>query len=239
MSGYHGVMLPRGPSLIVADGDLPALLACAATSAAATGHAGPRAEVHLASVVWIAHVNDDVRRADAARAQADLYELRLIEAQPIARTSVPPNVGGVSLMLLSAAWMAAAEGLESVLWPSHAGEELELSRVADAVDRAMLVSRLATLDAAAAGLRPVEVRAPYADFTDAQIADLALDMDLPLRTCWWWDGRDDDAKRERERWGRALAGAGWRPPETWGISRPVVTLVPEASRITARGGGAV
>ncbi len=126
--------------------------------------------------------------------------------------------------MLAAAALAAAEGLDYVLWPVHAGQDLELARVAEAVDRAALVTRLASLDAAAAGLRPVDMRAPYADFTDAQIADLALDMDLPLRTCWWWEGRDEEARRERQRWGRALATAGWRPPADWGVGFPTVQI---------------
>ncbi len=237
-SGYHVAMPARGPSLIVADGDVSALLACAATSEAGAGQREPAAGARSTSVVWIAQVND-ARRTEAARAQAELYELRVMEATPdVFRRSSSRVPGAASAMLLSAAWTAAAEGLESVLWPVHAGEELDLSRVAEAVDRALLVSRLATLDAAAVGQRPMEVRAPYADFTDSQIADLALDMDLPLRMCWWWEGLDEAARRERVRWGRALVGVGWRPPENWGVAGPGVGVVPTASRIVARGGGA-
>ncbi len=154
-----------------------------------------------------------------------MYELRVLQAigpGPGAVETTPRT--SLSAALLAAAALAAAEGLDYVLWPVHAGEDLELARVAEGVDRAALVTRLASLDAAPAGLRPVEVRAPYADFTDAQIADLALDMDLPLRTCWWWDGRDEEARRERQRWGRALAMAGWKPPIDWGAGRPTVQV---------------
>jgi hypothetical protein len=109
--------------------------------------------------------------------------------------------------LVRAGFAAAELGAGSVLWPGSAGAELELDSVGRTVDRALLVSRLLRLELGEE--RAPEVRAPYADFNDAQVADLILDMDLPIWTCWWWIGEEPAARGERERWTKALKQAGW------------------------------
>jgi hypothetical protein len=76
------------------------------------------------------------------------------------------------------------------------------------------------------------VLTPYVDFVDAQIADLALDMDLPVWTCWWWEG-EGEAERVKERWMAALGKAGWVDRRSAGIQiPPVVTGATAPRRMT-------
>ena len=91
-------------------------------------------------------------------------------------------------MLLSAAIEAASLGLSRVIWPIHAGaaREVDTDALADVCDRALLIGQLVGLDTArAAGVTSIHIETPYADLTDAQLMDLALDMDAPLHACWW------------------------------------------------------
>jgi 7-cyano-7-deazaguanine synthase in queuosine biosynthesis len=102
-------------------------------------------------------------------------------------------------MLLSAALEAASLGLSRIIWPIHAGAapEVDVAALADVCDRALLAGQLVGLDLArlAAGATPtrgVRIETPYADLTDAELMDLALDMDVPLHACWWC--MNEDAK---------------------------------------------
>lgn len=209
-------MAPPRPSLVIADGDLPGLLACAAAArgdelTGSTGSAGGSGR-RSGSALWFPAPLDADRR-DAARRHADLYGLAVVdspdEPEPtgVARTS--DDGPGATHLLLDAAECARSAGLDGVVWPIHAGETLDLDRVARAVDRALLVSRLVALDAPAEGRGAVGIDAPYADFTDEQVAELALDMDLPAPTCWWWSGGGARGAAARERWLIALRAVGW------------------------------
>lgn len=119
---------------------------------------------------------------------------------------------GDSRLLLHAAYQAIAAGCTRVVWPVQFGEDLRtptpsLERVATAVDRAMLVSRVAGLDAPdAAG---VEVVAPFVDLSDRQIAEMVMDIEAPLTACWWWGVDLPAAHREQDRWGGLLRSLGW------------------------------
>ncbi len=97
-------------------------------------------------------------------------------------------------MLLSAAIEAVSFGLSRVIWPIHAGaaKDVNTDALADVCDRALLAGQLVGLDVARAGaadgaalVRSVRIETPYADLTDAELMDLALDMDVPLNACWW------------------------------------------------------
>lgn len=98
-----------------------------------------------------------------------------------------------SFMLLHAARAALAAGATEVIWPIQLGgagldnldiarsEEL-VRRMALAADRALLCSRLATIDAADAviELGGVNIQTPMLEFADRQIVDLALDLGVPM-----------------------------------------------------------
>ncbi|HBS29905.1 MAG TPA: hypothetical protein DEB06_10770 [Phycisphaerales bacterium] len=70
--------------------------------------------------------------------------------------------------------------------------------------------RLFTRLAGLSGSDGATLKAPLADLTDAQVADLALDLDAPLDTLWWRGGRAEsggEAGEARLRWEAALAEA--------------------------------
>lgn len=194
----------------MADGSVPGLLACAAASAGGDGNLA----------LWTRPGPDELGRA---RHQAALRHAEIYGVRPVLGAGVlPPDASenhATSATVLEAAYDAVREHLGTVLWPITAGEPVEdgpdLERIARAVDRALLVGRLVSLDAGGDGRGSVSVRTPYADLTDRQIADLVLDMDLPIWTCWWAIPNAapelaEAALRERDYWKRMLTLAGWK-----------------------------
>ncbi len=196
--------------LLIDDGDVSGLL-----SAAVAADRAPRAGQDP-SVVWAPSLADSTagRRKRAAASHASFYAL------PITEESGPGDPGDseqhtVTRLLVAAALDAAAQGIETVLWPayapSNAAGDPDLDFVAETIDRCLLVTRLCAVGAPKD--RRLEVRAPYADFTRAQLADLVLDMDLPVHLCWWWEEGSDTgaspAAAERVEWLKALRAAGW------------------------------
>lgn len=196
--------MPLRPILVIADGDLPGLLAIGA-AAGDTVQGGAKGAPE--PVVW--HATDPGEqgraRAAAVRRQAEAYGLELVEAAAPASSGQGPRDVGV---LIEAAAAARARGLEAAVWPIHAAgrPEPDLEAVSRVIDQALLVSRLVSLDASGS---PVEVRTPYADLTDRDMADLVLDMDLPVWTCWWHTGETSGAREARARWLETLKSAGW------------------------------
>lgn len=188
-------MRPAASSLVIVDGGLASLIACAAAregSIVAAGGGTPR----IQNIAFLsprfgpdAGLNSQPRDAAAAR-HAEMFGLRLTRADA-AKAGDPGEHD--SLVLLRAAHEARRNGCEAVIWPVQcaAGNEIDLEAAARASDRALLVARLADLDADGGPAPRIET--PYADLTDQQIADLVLDMDLPAEACWWW--RPDYIKR--------------------------------------------
>jgi hypothetical protein len=185
--------------LVMSDGGLASLIACAVAK-----DSGPRRTAVVLPILW--EPVDAGPHMTAAARQAELCGLRLLEA-----------ADGVALghtpALVHSAMLAAAAGIPTVIWPVHVGQgaEPDLDRVAVAVDRALLVSRLVALDAPEHGCPAIRVDASYADFTDRQLAELALDLDAPIHACWWWDGQGGTAAAERQRWTALLESCGWSP----------------------------
>lgn len=182
------------PVLVIADGGVAGLLACAAAADAGGGS------------ICLPPSDPETRalRAAAVDRQAALYGLSVVAG--------PEQVKGAAegeltvRLLVDACYRARAAGISTVVWPVAAGETLDLERASVAADRALLAGRLVSVGEE----RPVEVRAPYLDYTDRQLADLILDMDLPIWTCWWYDGAGNPAaERERAHWAALLRDAGW------------------------------
>ncbi len=131
----------------------------------------------------------------------------------------------ISRVLLSAGALAISRGLSRMIWPVHlggaggpagtAGEDDRLAdhaagldAIAEACDRALAASRLLSLDAGPEGF---SIQTPFVDFTDAQIADLASDVDLPLAEAFL--GTPDGlGAAEHRRWASALAAVGLDMP---------------------------
>jgi len=84
--------------------------------------------------------------------------------------------------LLQAVSAAATRGCGRVVWPIRCGENLDEG--ADAADRALLLSRLISIDTAAGDV-PVRIDTPLLDLTLDQLLELARELDAPLEASWW------------------------------------------------------
>lgn len=210
------------PILVITDGGIPGLLACAAAGQAPGG----------GGAIWTPGHHSDtylIRRKAADRAAA-LYGLSVLGGPPL---TDGPEGDWTCRMLLEACILARQAGIQTVVWPVTAGTELDLDRTAAAIDRALLAGRLASI----AEPTPIHVRAPYADYTDRHLAELVLDMDLPIWTCWWYDSAGNAAAQaERDHWSRLLKAAGWEgdlPGPDFKVSVPGQAPAPPGTRHSA------
>jgi hypothetical protein len=189
--------------LVLSDGGLPSLVACAAAGQ------GDAKAATVAPFLW--HPADPGLRLAAVARHAELCGLPITR---LALAADPPQAdagSAQSIALVHATAGAVAAGFSTVIWPVHAGPgaEPDLDRVALSIDRALLVSRLIAVDAGEHGCPAVRVDTPYADFTDRQLAELAIDLDAPVHACWWWGGQGEPAASERRRWTTLLQSFGW------------------------------
>jgi hypothetical protein len=160
--------------------------------------------------------------AAAASAQAELFEHRFLEQRQRkdhVRVSRPGE--RQTRALLDLAFLGLRERVEAVVWAADAGTGAvggaDVGTLAGVLGRAELVERLVGLELPPDS-EPLRVRVPYADLSDRQVADLVLDMDLPIWTCWWWAlargprnvAGADVARVEYDRWEGLLKEAGWR-----------------------------
>jgi hypothetical protein len=220
-------MAPR--VLIATDADIRGVLACAA----AAREYGP------GQLVWLPPGTDRALQGvieASGQAQAELYEHTWLAPE------VPPPVDGTptgeraTRVLLEAGFAAAGRGTPTVIWAGAVGVDQQCSDPLEGLAllqaRTLLVGRLVELDWT--GGEPFRIQVPYADLTDRQLADLVLDMDLPIWTCWWWSlGRGprgvegaDIARAEYQRWSDIFKEIGWQE----GMPGPATIGAGEASR---------
>jgi hypothetical protein len=228
-------------TLILSDGGVSSLLA--------TAVAGERlvsSEVQPSSVLtyisfrpWTTD-SAPFQRA-ACETQADLYGLSLIpEQSPIHAQEDGDPFHGTIHLLVESGLLARKLGGGEVIWPvtatAAAGGGPDVEALSRTVNQATLVSQLLSLTGTVADQprRDVRIRTPYADLTDRQVADLVLDMDLPIWTCWFWAAAEQGegatrptAIRERDRWTAALRETGWTgdaaQPKARIVTRPIAT----------------
>lgn len=182
------------PALIVNDGTLGGL--CASWAA---GIVRGRESNAQPSTLWFPA--DDrpavARRKSAVQRQVELCGLTSCSDRQLVKFE--PGVHGLDklgdraaagtrthVLLLNACLEAADRGLNAVLWPIHLGgpgnhSKVEIEPITAAFDRARLASQAALIDFG----RTIRIQTPYLDLTDAQMMELALDMDAPLGACWW------------------------------------------------------
>lgn len=211
-------------TLIIADGGVPALLAIAAASERL--HLQGSGPGGVLSYVWCPDTGgpEISCREAASQIQSDFYGIsRLPKQIPI--WGDPEGSGSELRILLEGALLVQQLGGGEVIWPVAATEAAgggpDVNHMSRTINQSLLISQLVSLGGPR---RPagqdlsgaVRIRTPYADLVDRQVADLILDMDLPVWTCWFWGAAEqaDDHVRaeallERERWMAVLRQAGW------------------------------
>ncbi|MFO0786984.1 MAG: hypothetical protein U0573_11610 [Phycisphaerales bacterium] len=205
--------LPR--TLVISDGSVASLLACAGAREAIVSAGGD--EKAARPIVLFVPVGDETNRArrQAVERQAKLYELDMADMKTDLRGPGAHGSFGAglseSIHLITATYQAAQLGCDVVVWPVQFAGVSDVEKIARASDRALLVTRLASLDSTEHGKPAVRVETPFADFTDRQMADLAIDMNVPVELCWWWEGKDEHALQRIERWVPVLQSLGWSP----------------------------
>ena len=198
-----GTMGPMPDWLVICDGDVPGLLGLAT----AADRFGGSVRYYVPP-----EPGGSTCRAEAASKAGTLYGADPLEIAVLSDHAVAEDLR-LSGLLLAVAGAARELGL-NVLWPVTApGGTDALARIGEHLNRAVLISRLASL-----GGQAVEIATPFADYTDEHLADLVLDMDLPIWTCWWFDPHAVEAAMRpraltlREHWTGLLHNAGWRGP---------------------------
>lgn len=163
-------------------------------------------------LIWAASAIGPIERAVSR--QAEVFGLELVDSS--ARAPEDEPAGGfetmparsLTVVLLRAAYLASSRGVGRVIWPvqipleDDAGPD-RLDHIGRAIDRALLVGRLATIDAE---LPEVRIETPLVDLSDEQIGDLIVDVEAPVEFCWFAPAADDPrCAPERRRWGHLLA----------------------------------
>lgn len=188
-----------GSTLIISDGDVPALVCLAhAVEARLEGQATPGSGGVLVLPVSGAEAADP---RPVLRSQSVTLPCEVL-GEVAASDPVPE-------LLLSAGRLGAKLGVRRVVWPAHAGaavdpEGVDIARASRIVESALLAERLLSLEEPRAPL----IETPYADLSDLQIAELAVDMGLIPGAVWWSRRRTDDEIRTADRWRAAFAAAG-------------------------------
>jgi hypothetical protein len=218
------MLIPR--TLILSDGSVPSLLACVAIreelasseSASAGGGGGGVARGTSTQgptpvvVPFPFRSFGDPARLSRIAEQASFLALEFVAEPPVTVEGLEVDGGEREAHeLIAAGYLAASLGCERVVWPVSAGlgEALNVERIAEIADRALLASKLVALDRAVK-CPAFNIVTPYVDYTDVQIAECALDLDVPVDDVWWHSVAGDEAEADRRRWGPALRSAGYR-----------------------------
>ncbi|NRA58818.1 MAG: hypothetical protein HRU13_11955 [Phycisphaerales bacterium] len=210
-------------SLVLCDGDLPSMVALSLTQDAVGG----MADVDVLSAPIVPAASDAVSTRIREYADAQAAECSDFPAvAPAALTSGARR----NRYLTEAAQQATSGGYAALVCPWLAdGFDPDAIRDCNApptveslsreLDRTLLVSRLVTLDASEHGVSVFEVQTPLMDLSDAQVAEMALDLDVPIWRAWWWDLAQNKRSKEsavsaraealRTRWCTALESLGW------------------------------
>jgi hypothetical protein len=198
----------RTTKLVITDGGLPGLVAGVIASEETVRGENPDGG---APVLWC----PVARGLEAARRHAGALGLGVVDAGASGVDAGGATDSGdrMNRMLLDAAVAALRAACPVVVWPwvprgPSSDTPAPVEAIGAAVNRAALVSRLVSLDAAEAGIPEVRIETPFVDLSDAQLADLACDVGARFEDCWWWKDDSGAAGLERARWGPLLPVAG-------------------------------
>jgi hypothetical protein len=204
-------------TVILSDGDLPALVALAHAAEARLGGGGGvlASGVHL----WPAEGSAERRRVLSGQAArfGGVVETGGLSAGIGAGT----GAGNGTDLLLSAGRWGAQAGVAVLVWPAWAGVEgepegLDLRAASRICEAALLVERLLATESP----RPVTIETPLADLSDRQVADLAVDLGLMTGPVWWGSGGGAEAESARLRWSRAFEACGAPLPARSAEAKP-------------------
>lgn len=183
-------------ALVIFDGSLGSLCAAWATGIIASARV----------VAWVPPaVAADAHAEPIARQLAEACRGEFVHGSPVEWPGPPEVTAALAQTgtLLAAGLAAIQLGLSRAIWPIHHGQaptppstsartarvgappaDLAVGPVAASFDRALLVSRLLSTDAgaislAAAAAGGVRIETPYLELSTEQLADLAMDMDVP------------------------------------------------------------
>jgi hypothetical protein len=190
-------------ALIIDEGDLPALVACALQ-----GRAGRL-------LVYHPRGSDPAspRRESAARSHAEALDAAEFIAEPCFGTA--DDLWRETCAVVGAAAAACAAGCSRVVWPRQVGPDPR--PVAHAAERAALVGALAQVGCAPGAPERLVVELPVVDLTDGQLAELAEELGAPMRAFWPCSGGGGGGRAGGrpcgrcdgcERWSRAFREAG-------------------------------
>lgn len=201
-------------TLVLSDGGLPAFLASAIAAeevvVARAQSSGGIASAAIAQVVFVREMQGEMFEEAVARAIRNQSQQLGLDADlrlPSARTK--SQAEHRYRYLGEAVFRAAEAGIGRVIWPvapvgDGAVDAEVLDRVAEACDQAVLIGRYASL-----GGSEITIETPFLDLSDADLADLFVDMGLAESVCWWWGGGVAPASEigvaEHRRWSSALA----------------------------------
>ena len=209
--------------MVLCDGDVPAMVALSLTQDG-IGSLG------LASVLS-APVTPSGLEAINARIHelADAQAARCLDFAAVAPNALSTGHRRTRY-LTEAAHQAMSNECSALVCPWQAegfdaetGRDLSALPSVDALarelDRTLLVSRLVTLDAAEHGVAVFDVQAPLMDLSDVQVAEMALDLDVPIWRAWWWEAAEGKRTKDaaltawaqtcKSRWCAALESLGW------------------------------
>ncbi len=196
--------------LILTDADIESLIA---TAMASEQQSINSLDPSILAPAWWAKNSDELDLVlpvleSAARSQAEIYALHVLPDHAF----YPPDSNESaqittsvqqSRILLDAAYLAMQLGLKRVVWPIRIPESHpnRIAAIGEAIDRAMLISRLVSIDANTETAPELLIETPFVDLSDDQIADLAQDIAIPIDTCWWADAGDITIAQQRaEAW---------------------------------------
>lgn len=199
--------LPEARYLILDDADLPSLVAVALAAERWGGAGtGARSAPVVVPAWWRPEADAAMPLVHAAvHRHAALYEHQPLPEELVVEPSEPVGTfPQLSDLLLTATRLAGRLGCDAVLFPVRAADlhpdaRLDPDLIAREVDRAALITRLASLDTGSG--TGCSVITPLIDFDDEQLIDLARDLAVPTEQCWWSAAPSDPAARHAaERW---------------------------------------
>lgn len=193
-------------ALILADGDVPALVAAAIEAEKRVGATeGP------APVLWCCPIGPGpmTAQSEAVDRQARILGLDIEAPTPALWTVRDHFEESLLTILARATQIAGQRGLERIVWPAISppsdDDYPSIAQMAAIVDVSEGLSRV--IDAVSryetSAERHLEIDIPFFDLADRQVADLFNDFALPATACWWdasSGGSGAEAAIASERW---------------------------------------